>query len=67
MNIGSSGLLQKNQLLHKSAVEIVFTKANQKLKCHQTNEINRENIKAILSVKKLKANHNIQTIINLSS
>ena len=48
---GSSGLLQKNHLIHKGAVDIVFSKSNQKLKCNETTEIKKENIKAILSVK----------------
>jgi len=48
---GSSGLLQKNHLIHKGAVDIIFTKTNQKLKCGQTAEVNRENVKDILTVK----------------
>lgn len=48
---GSSGLLQKNHRIHKGAVDIVFSNANQKLKCNETKEIKKENIKDILSVK----------------
>ncbi len=48
---GSSGLLQKNHLIHKGAVDLVFSKASQKLKCNQTAEVNRENIIAILELK----------------
>lgn len=48
---GSSGLLQKNHLIHNKAVDIVFLKPNQKLKCNQTNEVSRENIEDILNLK----------------
>ena len=54
---GSSGLLQKSHLIHKGAVDIVFSKPNQKLKCTQTTEVKRENIKAILELKNQLANH----------
>lgn len=54
---GSSGLLQKNHLIHKGAVDIVSLKTNQKLKCNETSEIKKENIKAILSVKDELAEH----------
>ncbi|MEI6265456.1 MAG: hypothetical protein WCP74_10130 [Sphingobacteriia bacterium] len=54
---GSSGLLQKNHLIHKGAVDIVFSKPNQKLKCNQTVEIQKENINAILEVKEELAKH----------
>jgi len=54
---GSGGLLQKNHLIHKGAVNIVFSKTNQKLKCNQTTEVIRDNIKAILKVKDELAEH----------
>jgi len=54
---GSGGLLQKNHLIHKGAVDIVYSKTNQKLKCIQTAEIKRENIKATLAVKDELAKH----------
>jgi hypothetical protein len=54
---GSSGLLQKNHLIHKGAVEIIFSKTNQKLKCNQTAEVDREFINAILELKKQLAEH----------
>jgi len=54
---GSGGLLQKNHLIHKGAVDIVYSKTNQKLKCIQTTEIKRENIKAALAVKDELAKH----------
>ena len=54
---GSGGLLQKNHLIHKGAVEIVFLKKNQKLKCNQINEVKRKKIDAILELKNQLANH----------
>ena len=54
---GSSGLLQKNHLIHKGAVDIIFSKTSQKLKCNQTTEVKRENIAAILEVKNQLAEH----------
>lgn len=48
---GSGGLLQKNHLIHKGAVDIVFSKTNQKLKCNENNEVSRENVKDILNLK----------------
>lgn len=54
---GSSGLLQKNHLIHKGAVDIVFSNTYQKLKCNKTTEIKKENIKVILSVKDELARH----------
>jgi hypothetical protein len=54
---GSSGLLQKNHLIHQGAVGILFLKTSQELKCNQTTEIKRENIKDILDVKNELAKH----------
>jgi hypothetical protein len=54
---GSSGLLQKNHLIHKGAVDIVFSKTNQKLKCNQSTEVKKENINAILNLKNELAEH----------
>ncbi len=54
---GSSGLLQKNHLIHKGAVDIVFSTVNQRLKCNQTVEAHRGSIKTILSMKIELANH----------
>ncbi len=54
---GSSGLLQKNHLIHEGAVDIVFSNTNQKLKCNETIEIKKENILAILSAKDELAKH----------
>ena len=54
---GSSGLLQKNHLIHKGAVDIVFSKTSQELKCNQTTEVKRENINTILEVKNELTKH----------
>src|SRR5690606_34013034 len=54
---GSSGLLQKNHLIHKGAVDIVFLTKNQKLKCNEITEVKRNNIQEILSVKDELASH----------
>lgn len=48
---GSSGLLQKNHLIHKGAVDIIISTNVQKLRCNQSMEVSRENINAILEVK----------------
>lgn len=54
---GSSGLLQKNHLIHKGTVDILFSKDSLKLKCDQKNEINRKNAKEILDLKDKLADH----------
>lgn len=54
---GSSGLLQKNHLIHKGAVDLLFSKTSQKLKCNQNTEVERENIIAILELKIKLAAH----------
>lgn len=54
---GSSGLLQKNHLIHKGAVEILFSKESQKLKCAQKNEVTRNNIQQLLDLKERLAKH----------
>lgn len=54
---GSSGLLQKNHLIHKGTVDILFSKDSLKLKCDQMNEINRKNSKDIPDLKDKLANH----------
>ena len=48
---GSSGLLQKNHLIHNDAVSILFSKESQKLKCDKNNEVTKDNIDEILAVK----------------
>jgi len=54
---GSSGLLQKNHLIHKAAVDILYSANNQKLKCNQTREVNRNDIASIVQVKNELAKH----------
>jgi len=54
---GSSGLLQKNHLIHKRTVEILFSKEGQKLKCDPKNEVTRNNIKQLLDLKDRLAVH----------
>ncbi len=49
---GSSGLLQKNHLIHEGAVDILFEAEAFKLKCSSTLEVTRDDIGAILSLKK---------------
>ncbi|CAM4331469.1 hypothetical protein EWU23_00250 [Cytophagaceae bacterium 50C-KIRBA] len=54
---GSSGLLQKNHLIHKGAVDILFSNKGQKLKCNSIKEVNKSNIKDILILKDILSNH----------
>ena len=54
---GSSGLLQKNHLIHKGAVDILFSNEGQALKCNAKNEVDRINITDILNLKNKLANH----------
>jgi len=54
---GSSGLLQKNHLIHKEAVSILFSGKNQRLKCNKNNEVTRNDIEDILALKKELATH----------
>ncbi|HEY6144389.1 MAG TPA: hypothetical protein VIV55_13340 [Flavobacterium sp.] len=50
---GSSGLLQKNHLIHKGTVNILFSKESQKIKCDHKNEVTRNN------AKEMKMKHTI--------
>jgi hypothetical protein len=54
---GSSGLLQKNHLIHKGAVNIIFSEKNQSLKCNKKREVSKENINAILGLKNQLEGH----------
>lgn len=54
---GSSGLLQKNHLIHEGAVDILFSKEGQKLKCNSKNEVAKSNVNDILSINDKLANH----------
>lgn len=49
---GSGGLLQKNHLVHKGAVEILYSIKHQPLKCNRVQEVTRSNILDILRLKK---------------
>jgi len=54
---GSSGLLQKNHLIHKGAVDILYSKTSQLLRCTQHKEVSSENIQDILNLKDKLAKH----------
>ena len=54
---GSSGLLQKNHLIHKGAVDILFSKNNLAIRCNSENEVSKESIPLILQVQKHLAHH----------
>lgn len=54
---GSSGLLQKNHLIHQGAVEILFSKDNLDLKCSSKQEMSPEKIPHILQIQKQLATH----------
>lgn len=54
---GSGGLLQKNHLIHSKTVDIIFNKKHQKLKCHVNNDVSKENIVEIITLKNELANH----------
>lgn len=54
---GSSGLLKKNHLIHKGAVDILFSHEGQKLKCNPENEVTNSNIKEILYLKDKLTKH----------
>ncbi|MEP2023542.1 MAG: hypothetical protein ABJH98_05130 [Reichenbachiella sp.] len=52
---GSSGLLQKNHLIHQGAVDIILS--SQKLRCSKNREISKANIEAVLELKSKLAKH----------
>jgi hypothetical protein len=54
---GSSGLLQKNYLIHKGAVDILLSNSSQKLRCSKDREVTKDDIKAILNMKSQLAKH----------
>lgn len=54
---GSSGLLQKNHLIHKGTVDILFSKEGQNLKCNLKKEVSKHHINDILNLKDKLANH----------
>lgn len=49
---GSSGLLQKNHLVHQGAVDILFSEKYQRLKCNRDQEVTSGQINDILALKK---------------
>ncbi len=59
---GSSGLLQKNHLIHTGAVDIIFSKNSQQLKCNSVTEIKREKIEDIIALKEALGEHYGQDI-----
>lgn len=48
---GSSGLLQKNYLIHEGAVKILYSQKYTQLKCNESNEVNHHSIPLILELK----------------
>lgn len=54
---GSSGLLQKNHLIHDGTVDILFSQDGLKLKCNSKKDVVKDNIKDILNIKDKLANH----------
>jgi hypothetical protein len=54
---GSSGLLQKNHMVHNGAVSILFSKQSLSLKCNPVKEVGCNNIKAILQLKDQLSNY----------
>lgn len=53
----SSGLLQKNHLIHEESVKILLSETCQKLKCSPDRDVSQKDIEAILEVKSKLANH----------
>lgn len=49
---GSSGLLQKNHMIHDKAVDILFRAEAQKIKCSTSFEVSKNDIDAIKHLKK---------------
>lgn len=48
---GSSGLLQKNYLIHERAIEIIQNQKYRELQCHSTHETSADHISLILELK----------------
>lgn len=48
---GSGGLLQKNHLIHKGAVDIIFSDKSLNLRCDEPNEVDINDIDYILALK----------------
>lgn len=54
---GSSGLLQKNHLIHQGAVDILFSKNNLLLKCSSEQDVTADKIPHILRIQSELANY----------
>ena len=54
---GSSGLLQKNHIIHEKAVDILLQQKYKSIRCHSENEVTKDNIGDILSLKEELSNY----------
>ena len=54
---GSSGLLQKNYLIHEGAVEIIYKGKYDQLRCKKSREVTRKDILLIMELKNELANY----------
>lgn len=54
---GSSGLLQKNHLIHQGALDILLSDTAQQLRCCKDREISKADIEAILELKSKLPKH----------
>ena len=54
---GSSGLLQKNHLVHHKVIEIIFDEKYKKLRYTPSNEINKNSISIIMQLKNELVKH----------
>lgn len=54
---GSGGLLQKNHLVHKGVVEIIFQNKYRKIKCREGLEVDRGDLEVILDLKEKLSRH----------
>lgn len=49
---GSSGLLQKNHLIHDKAISIIFKSKYDRLRCNKEQEVDEKTILLLLELKK---------------
>jgi hypothetical protein len=54
---GSSGLLQKNHLIHQGAVSLVYLNKFRELRCSEKREISKESVLILMELKKELANY----------
>lgn len=54
---GSSGLLQKNHLIHEEAIRIILSKEFESLHCTENREISKDSIELIMKLKKELGNY----------